>query len=365
MKNDLTHDDLSQIDQSRTTSRALALLMVVTGLGLYGAMYAGIAAAEQGVYAPAQRTRLLVIGAVVILSVSLLAALMFLTSRRRVWIDRAAGTVRAELRFLGFRRAQELPLVADGTVVHRDEQVSNGEHTWTVRVVEYACEQGTLELTRHKDSAVGRTWAERISAYLGLPLEHHEFGAVMRREPDDLDRSVNDKRLSAGLAWPPRRISDRVSWESSVRSGVQVEVKPPGFGASTLVGAGMMVAATAAAVWMIRSLDIASLPSLFVGALVCVLALAPLAAIGFELVRASAFRTGRWRIDSAGFGPAGRTDAALAASGIEEVVAAQGTLMVIGDEGSEGIGGDLSEAELEGLRSVVLLALAGGTPPME
>lgn len=358
-------DDLSHIDQSRSLARLLALTMVLTGLGLCLAMFAGVTGAEPGVYAPDERIRVLTIGTSVILGASLLAALLFPTSRRQVWLDRDAGTVRAELRFLGFRRAQELPLSDAGVLVHRDEQVSNAEHSWTVRVVEYVCDEGRLELTRHKDSAAGRAWAERLSAYLGLPLEEHGFGAVTRREPDALDRSVNEQGLASGLAWPPRRISPRVSWTTAPQGGVEISVQPPGPGAGTAVGAALAVLAVVAAAWMVQRTDVDSVPGLVIGALVCVVALLPLGAIGVELVLATAVRVGRWRVGPEGFGPSSQEGAALPASGIEQIVVCDGALMAIGDAGSEAIGPGLDGADLEALRSVVLLSLAGRTPPME
>jgi len=358
-------DDLSHIDQSRSLSRLLALAMVATGLGLCLAMFVGVTGAEPGVYSPAERGRILTIGSSVMLGGSLLAALMFLTSRRQVWLDRDARTVRAELRFLGIRRTQELPLTDAGILVHRDERVSNAEHSWTVRVVEYVCDEGRLELTRHKDSDAGRAWAERLSAYLGLPLEEHDFGAVTRREPDALDRSVTEQGLASGLAWPPRRISSRVSWTTAPRGGVEISVQPPGAGAGTAVGAALVVLAVAAAVWMLQRTGGASAPGLVIGALVCVVVLLPLGAIGVELVLATAVRVGRWRVGAEGFGPAGQAAATLPASGIEQVVVGDGALMAIGDAGSEAIGPGLDDADLEALRSVVLLSLAGRTPPME
>lgn len=359
-----THD-LSHIDQTRTLARSLALLMVAVGVGLWLAMYAGVTGADPGVYAPDERVRILAIGAVVILGVALAVALLFLTSRRQVWIDRDAGTVRAELRFLGIRRAQELPITEEGILVHRDEEVSNAEHTWTVRVVEYVCDQGRLELTRHRDSAAGREWAERLSAYLDVALEDHDLGTVTRREPDALDRSVTEQGLAEGLAWPPRQVSDRVSWTTEPRGGVDITIRPPGAGVGTAVGAALVTIAVVAAAWMIDRLDLASAPGLVIAALVCAIVLLPLGAVGVELVLASAVRVGRWRVSTEGLGASRRDAVTLPASGVEQVAVGDGALLAIGDEGTEAIGPGLGVEELEALRSVVLLALAGRTPPVE
>lgn len=361
MKTSEDHD-LTFIDHSRATNRTLGLVMILVGIGLYGCVVGGVMAAEEGVYSESERSSIFLWGALIIGGVTGLVVAMFMTSGKRVWTDVEEGLVGTELRFLGFRRRRELPLTSDGAIVHREREVSNEEHSFTVWVVEYVCEDGDVELHRLKDPIEGRGWAERFARHLDLPLAEHVEGVLAHRAPEDLDRSVTEQGLADGLRWPGRRLSERVRWSRGRSGGVEISIDPPGFGGATVLGIGLVTFSAGLGGYLLMNLP----ADMGIGGFVCVAAflgfLGLLGALGVAAVHGSLIEVERWRVDRHGLGPVGDPRSRMTAEEIEQVAAGEGVLSVRGDFGSHALGCALEEGVIQDLRSVVLLALAGRAP---
>lgn len=363
MRNDL---DLSDFEHSRNPGRIAAGILIVCGIGMCLPLMLGVLNAEAGVYSSEQKARLIGIGVpVILLTFGLLAAIPYSVGRR-VIVDFEQALVATESRTLGIRRRKKLALHADGKIVHRETDVCIGNHHRTVWLVEYACADGTLELHRQSDAIQGRDWAERFARYLDLPLVEAVEDVFVVRRASELDRSVAAQGLAEGLEWPKRQVSDRLCWKEGRHGGVEISIEPPGPGWATFIGAVFVVGCGAVVVKFASDLP----ASWSVGTIFFLVLLTPVLGlfgfIGVEAILSSTVRVERWRVDGQGLGFKAKPSSRMPVATIEQVeISGNGCLSVRSDEGSRALGADLSQAELQALQQVVLLALCGEAPGME
>lgn len=350
-------DDLALIEHPRRISRALALVVAAAGAGLCIMILSALSNAQPGAYDDGERTRVGAIAVVVItLACGGIAALLW-TTAARVRIDLEGGSVTSDLRFLGFSWTRSAPITDDAVVMHREIQVSTGHGSQPVNVVEFVAGDRSVEVNRLPDAHRARAFAERVAAYMSLPLVDAAEGTLSLREPGDLDRSVVEQGFASSLTWPQSRISRRVRW-AEAGDGVELEIAPPGFGNGSAVG----VALALIAVWIeLRVLGAVSSgpdgPGIAFAVMVSAF-LALLVWIGLWLVWSTTFHTQRCNVGPRGLRTSRSTSGLVPSAEIEEVLAGDGFVSVRSDARNVRLGQGLSEEEVQDVRAVVLLALA-------
>lgn len=201
------HDDVLVINALSLTRRVGAVMIGLIGLCCLAWQIGWIRIPALAAF----RAQLALAFGLIFLSIGLQALVFHVTThldrRRRLLIQRWGGLIPW--------RTRQTALVGGESVTFGEEYRGSGKHRRLVYPLAVATETGPRELCAPTDYAVARQTAERIAAFLHVPLTTITGAVASTRGVEDLDRAWNtrtdSKTAFRNAPQPPARVQTQIA----------------------------------------------------------------------------------------------------------------------------------------------------------
>ncbi|MCK5944266.1 MAG: hypothetical protein KAI24_19925 [Planctomycetes bacterium] len=162
--------------------------------------------------------------------------------RREVVVDVRAGTVTRKAGVFGIGTSKVRPLDRFDAAVHDKRVIATQKGSRTVFPVSLQTEGGgEFELTNCRDARSARQTAEWIARLGGLAIIDRTDGTDRRREFEDLDTSLRERRERSGEREDPGQPPARMRSKLTARDG-EITIEIPAIGMQPLVIVALLVA---------------------------------------------------------------------------------------------------------------------------